>query len=135
MSSTDYDVGTLEVNGDGTVSMNFSNCPPHNKEYKLQRGKLVMFDEKIGPTTPGGCAACFTGNAQVAINADTSVPIQDLQRGDEILKLQSRFKTISINQSETNSDSLSRQFIYNRIRRNFIVNGVVVGTETISIIP
>ena len=85
LSSTDYDAGTLEVNGDGTVSMNFSNCPPHTKEYKLKSGKLVMFDEKIGPTPPGGCAACFTGNVQVAINADTSIPIQDLQRGDEIL--------------------------------------------------
>jgi len=85
LSSTDYDAGILEVNGDGTVTMNYSNCPPHTKEYKLQSGKLVMFDETIGPTPPGGCAACFPGDAQISISLNKSIPIEELKRGDEVL--------------------------------------------------
>jgi hypothetical protein len=85
LSSTDYDAGILEINGEGTVAMNYSNCPPHTKYFKLNRGKLVQYDEEIGPTPKGGCAACFSGDAQVAISMTETKSISSLQRGDLVL--------------------------------------------------
>ncbi|GAB5418717.1 MAG: hypothetical protein Crog4KO_04740 [Crocinitomicaceae bacterium] len=85
LSSTDYDSGVLTLNGDGTVTMQQSNCPEHTKEFRLERGTLVQFDENIGPTPPGGCAACFSGDAQVATSMSTSKAINELQRGDIVL--------------------------------------------------
>lgn len=85
LSSTDYDAGILTLNEDGTVTMQQSNCPEHSKEYRLERGKLVQFDEKIGPTPPGGCAACFSGDAMVSISKTATKRIDALQRGDLIL--------------------------------------------------
>ncbi|MCR9173299.1 MAG: YARHG domain-containing protein [bacterium] len=93
LSSTDYDAGILEINGDGTVAMNFSNCPNHTKYYKLNRGKVVQFDEEIGPTPPGGCAACFTADAQVAVSMNATKPINELKRGDLVITYDQNSKT------------------------------------------
>ena len=85
LSSTDYDAGILTLNEDGTVTMQQSNCPEHTKDYRLEKGKLVLFDETIGPTPPGGCAACFSGDAMVAITPNDSKRIDELKRGDVVL--------------------------------------------------
>lgn len=85
LSSTDYDAGTLEIEGEGIVVMNASNCPPHTKFYQFKKGKLVQFDEEIGPTPPGGCAACFSGDSEIAISATETKPIAELKRGDLVL--------------------------------------------------
>lgn len=85
LSSTDYDSGILTIDGSGTVTMQQSNCPEHTKDFRLEKGKLVMFNEKIGPTPPGGCAACFSGNSQVSISAGETIAIEELKRGDLVL--------------------------------------------------
>lgn len=85
LGSSDYDAGILTLDGNGTVSMQYSNCPEHTKEYKLEKGKLVMFDETILPPPRGGCAACFSGDSQVSVSRTETKSIEDLQRGDLIL--------------------------------------------------
>lgn len=85
LSSTDYDAGTLDFDGAGEVTMNYSNCPAHTKYYKLERGKLVQSDEIIGPMPPEGCAACFSGDALVSISKTETKPISELKRGDLVL--------------------------------------------------
>ena len=85
LSSTNYDAGKLTFNNDATVTMQFSNCPDHKRDYKLKDGKLIQFDETIGPMPRGGCAACFTENAQVATSISSALPISQLQAGDEVL--------------------------------------------------
>lgn len=85
LSSTNYDAGTLEFNDDGTITMQYSNCPEHTKEYRLEKGKVVEFDESIGPMPAGGCAACFSGDAMVSTSKTESKRISDLERGDAIL--------------------------------------------------
>ncbi len=85
LSSANYDSGILTLNEDGTVTMQQSNCPEHTKEYRLEKGKLVQFDEEIGPTPPGGCAACFSGEALVSVSMTETKRIDALKRGDAIL--------------------------------------------------
>lgn len=85
LSSTNYDAGILTFNDDATVTMQVSNCPDHTRDFKLKDGKLIQFDESIGPMPPEGCAACFTENAQVATSISTSSPINQLKSGDEVL--------------------------------------------------
>lgn len=85
LSSEDYDAGKLTINGDGTATLLVSNCPVHTKDYHLDYGKLVEFDETIKPEPPGGCAACFTESAMVATSLTSSEKISNLQSGDEVL--------------------------------------------------
>lgn len=65
--------------------MQFSNCPDHTRDYKLKDGKLIQFDETIGQMPRGGCAACFTEDAQVATSISSALPISQLQAGDVVL--------------------------------------------------
>ena len=95
LSSTDYDSGILTLNEDGTVTMQQSNCPEHTKDYRLEKGKLVMFDETIGPTPRGGCAACFSGESLVATSVGNSKRIEDLKRGDYVLTYNQKTKAYS----------------------------------------
>ena len=81
LSSTDYDAGTLTFNENGTVTMQVSHCPEHTADYKLDYGKLVKFDEKIGKEPPGGCAACFTKDALVDIGNSSTVAIDQVKAG------------------------------------------------------
>jgi hypothetical protein len=83
--STNYDAGQLTFHGNGKVTMQQSFCPEHEKYYRLKKGELVLFDEKIGKTPPGGCAACFTGDMLVATGDKQSIRIDALRRGDQIL--------------------------------------------------
>jgi len=85
LSSTDYNSGILSFNGDGTVTMQQSYCPEHIKEFRLEKGTLTEFKEKIGPVPPGGCAACFTGETMVAISETESIRFDELKRGDKVL--------------------------------------------------
>lgn len=84
LSSTDYDAGTLTFNENGTVTMQVSNCPEHTADYKLDYGKLVKFDEKIGKEPPGGCAACFTKDALVDVGATKPLAIDQIKAGSPI---------------------------------------------------
>ncbi len=93
LSSTDYDAGILEIDGEGVVEMNYSNCPFHIKYFNLNKGKLVQFSEEVEPAPPGGCAACFSGDVEVSISLTETKPIEELQRGDLILTYDQISKT------------------------------------------
>lgn len=85
LSSDSYDAGMITFNNKGTATMLVSNCPVHTRDYKLKEGKLVKSGEKISPEPAGGCAACFSGDANVATTITSSKKISELKKGDEIL--------------------------------------------------
>lgn len=85
LSSDGYDAGEITFNNKGTATMLVSNCPVHTRDYQLKEGKLAKSGEKISPEPPGGCAACFSGDANVATSITSSMKISELKKGDAIL--------------------------------------------------
>lgn len=90
LGSTDYDSGELRINDNGTVTMRVSNCPEHDREYKLEKGKLVATEDFISPMPPEGCAACFSGESLIAVSSTESKRIDELRRGDQVLTFDRR---------------------------------------------